>query len=580
MLVVDRCEFDSGYLHRAHGSGHERNANTRAHQVENCEGVVRLINNSGCESGAVAQADAVVVESGRNAAIDKNERLVLNAFHSYCTNELRGSSDGEALSQNLPHRQLRMFHGQTHKADVEPPGDEGFDLAESRHVPNLNFNSRTALAEFEQSARHQTVDSRDADAQAQLAQFTATGSPRRLKCNIDVADDPATVLVEHGASRSKSDSAAIADQQRPANLLLKIPDSLAQRGLGDMKARSCAGEVQLLSQNGKRGEFTGFELHRQKLSQAFEHFIGRITTGAFYWMKQTGGVTSMAVSAYIGIVAAFCTTVAFVPQIVKLRRQGGEDLSYPMLGLYLTGVLLWLVYGSLIHALAVIWANALAALLVAISILLKANPPVKQLNPGTRRLRIAVDMDEVIADSFRKHLGCYNDLVGGRLNEGMVRDHGLEALIPINRRDEFAAIPHCDGFFSDLEVIKGSQEALLELSRHHDIYITSAAMEVPSSFDAKFKWLQTNFPFIPPSRIVFCGDKNIINADVLVDDRSRHFKGFRGKGILFTAPHNIAETAHLRADNWNDVLQILLGAESKPASREPLSRMLSMNPAG
>ncbi len=46
----------------------------------------------------------------------------------------------------------------------------------------------------------------------------------------------------------------------------------------------------------------------------------------------------MSVTGYIGIVAAFCTTVAFVPQIVKLRKQGGKDLSYSMLFLYLTGV--------------------------------------------------------------------------------------------------------------------------------------------------------------------------------------------------------------------------------------------------
>ena len=55
-------------------------------------------------------------------------------------------------------------------------------------------------------------------------------------------------------------------------------------------------------------------------------------------------------------------------------------------------------------------------------------------------------------------------------------------------------------------------------------------MEVPSSFDGKYEWLQKNFPFIPTSRIVFCGDKNIINADVLVDDRSRHFKRFPRHG--------------------------------------------------
>ena len=293
-----------------------------------------------------------------------------------------------------------------------------------------------------------------------------------------------------------------------------------------------------------------------------------------------GEVTRMAVSAYLGIVAAFCTTVAFVPQIVKLRKQGGKDLSYPMLLLYLIGVLLWLVYGLEIHAVAVIWANALAALLVAISIILKANFPAKKLGPESRRLRIAVDMDEVIADSFSKHLSRYNDRVGGNLTKDMVCGQGLDALIPIEHRDEFDAIPHGDGFFADLEVIAGSQQALEKLTRHHEVFITSAAMEVPASFEAKFKWLQRHFPFIPPSRIVFCGDKHILNADVLVDDRSRHFTGFEGTGILFTAPHNVAEPAAFRADNWKDVLQILEGGRPQAAGRKQISRTLSMNPAG
>ena len=303
----------------------------------------------------------------------------------------------------------------------------------------------------------------------------------------------------------------------------------------------------------------------------------------------------MSLTAYIGTVAAFCTTVAFVPQIVKLRKQGGEDLSYQMLFLYLTGVLLWLVYGIRVHAVAVIWANALAGLMVLISIVLKANPPAKQLNlrsrdlgsgnpasrnAGSRRLRIAVDMDEVIADSFSKHLSLYNQLVGANLTKEIVSKKGLGAVIPHDRRDQFAAIPHGEGFFNDLEVIEGSREALLELSRHHDIFIASAAMEVPTSFDAKYKWLQKHFSFIPTSRIVFCGDKNIVDADILVDDRSRHFADFRGTGILFTAPHNAGESAELRADNWNDVLRILQGERSEAAGEELLARTLSMNPAG
>ena len=82
-------------------------------------------------------------------------------------------------------------------------------------------------------------------------------------------------------------------------------------------------------------------------------------------------------------------------------------------------------------------------------------------------------------------------------------------------------------------MIEGSREALLELSRHHDVYIASAAMEVPSSFAGKYEWLQRHFPFIPTSQIVFCGDKNIVNADVLVDDRSRHLKNFEAREFCY-----------------------------------------------
>ena len=288
----------------------------------------------------------------------------------------------------------------------------------------------------------------------------------------------------------------------------------------------------------------------------------------------------MSVTGVVGTLAAFCTTVAFVPQIVKLRRQGGRGLSYAMLLLYLTGVLLWLAYGIRIHAVAMMWANGVAAVLVLISIVLKANPPAPRVDSGTRRLRIAVDMDEVIADSFSRHLSQYNQRAGANLTPEMISQRGLAELLPGEHCDDFNAIPHVPGFFSDLEVIAGSQEALLELSRHHDIYITSAAMEVPSSFADKFQWMEKNFPFIPPSRMVFCGDKNIVNADVLIDDRSRHFKGFRGTGILFTAPHNARETADLRADNWNDVLRILQAGQPEAGGAEQRSRTLSMNPAG
>ncbi len=74
----------------------------------------------------------------------------------------------------------------------------------------------------------------------------------------------------------------------------------------------------------------------------------------------------------VGTVGGFCTTFAFVPQVVKIWKQGGRDLSYAMLALYLIGASLWLIYGLLLNSMPIIVTNAATALLVAIATALKA----------------------------------------------------------------------------------------------------------------------------------------------------------------------------------------------------------------
>jgi 5'(3')-deoxyribonucleotidase len=103
-----------------------------------------------------------------------------------------------------------------------------------------------------------------------------------------------------------------------------------------------------------------------------------------------------------------------------------------------------------------------------------------------------------------------------------------------------------------------SQEVIQALMQRYDVYITTAAMEYPTSFTDKFEWLRDHFPFIPWTNIVFCGDKSIIAADYLLDDTVRHFKQFRGEGIIFTAPHNINEQGYRRVHNWLEVRELFL----------------------
>jgi MtN3 and saliva related transmembrane protein len=74
----------------------------------------------------------------------------------------------------------------------------------------------------------------------------------------------------------------------------------------------------------------------------------------------------------VGTVAGFCTTFAFVPQLIKIWKQGGRDLSYGTLALYLIGAILWFIYGVLLRAQAVVVTNFATAIVIALATAMKA----------------------------------------------------------------------------------------------------------------------------------------------------------------------------------------------------------------
>jgi 5'(3')-deoxyribonucleotidase/uncharacterized protein with PQ loop repeat len=255
-------------------------------------------------------------------------------------------------------------------------------------------------------------------------------------------------------------------------------------------------------------------------------------------------------SALIGTIAALCTTLAFVPQLLRVRRHGGRDLSLTMLTVYVTGMSLWLVYGIINDAGAVIVANVASIGLVSLVAVAKVS--ADRRSAGARRPRIAIDMDEVMADALGEHVRRYCTAFGVSLSIDELHGRHLEDYVPPEHRDAVEAMLDA-AFFADLAVLPECREVVAELAERYDIFIVTAAMDVPCSFDAKYQWLRRHFPSIPPSNIVFCGDKGIVDADYLIDDRARHFARFTGQPLLFAAPHNAHETRYPRVSSWSDV---------------------------
>jgi 5'(3')-deoxyribonucleotidase len=188
---------------------------------------------------------------------------------------------------------------------------------------------------------------------------------------------------------------------------------------------------------------------------------------------------------------------------------------------------------------------------------------------------IAVDMDEVIADALGEHLTRYNhefsDILPAPLTTADLQGRWLWDAVPSAHLPALERYMLSDDFFRVLPVFPHAQRVLERLQSRYDIYIATAAMEVPSSFTPKYHWLAEHFPFIPTSHIVFCGNKSILRADFLIDDNPRQLRLFQGtsqevkpdgsplrEGILFSSPANVNVTGFRRVADWLAVEALFL----------------------
>lgn len=74
----------------------------------------------------------------------------------------------------------------------------------------------------------------------------------------------------------------------------------------------------------------------------------------------------------LGSLAGTLTTVSFVPQVWKLwKSRSAEDISFGMFSIFAAGVVLWLIYGIMIHAVPIILANSVSLVLVMAIIVMK-----------------------------------------------------------------------------------------------------------------------------------------------------------------------------------------------------------------
>ena len=167
---------------------------------------------------------------------------------------------------------------------------------------------------------------------------------------------------------------------------------------------------------------------------------------------------------------------------------------------------------------------------------------------------ILVDMDGVLADIYPSYLKTLREDYQRYLTLDDCMGVGERVLLP-----DIENMLNKNHVFRHLPVMPGSIEGLRYLNEKYQVVIVSSATEFPNCLNDKQAWLQENFPFIHWEQMIFCGIKNRIMGDIMIDDHPKNLLRFPGQRIIFTQPHNCYEQheSYHRVQHWHDIMKLL-----------------------
>ena len=168
--------------------------------------------------------------------------------------------------------------------------------------------------------------------------------------------------------------------------------------------------------------------------------------------------------------------------------------------------------------------------------------------------RILVDMDGVIADVYSRFFELHEEETGQKKKP--------EDIIGLKEGEAFPELSrwaNTSGFFRTIPVMPDSQRVLKALNEAFDIIVVSMATEFPASLTDKQLWLIDHFPFISWRQVVFCGNKSLIPAEIMIDDHFKNLDNFHCETIIFTQLHNVNMTynRHKLVSSWQEIEKIL-----------------------
>ncbi len=185
--------------------------------------------------------------------------------------------------------------------------------------------------------------------------------------------------------------------------------------------------------------------------------------------------------------------------------------------------------------------------------------------------RILVDIDDTLINN-KWHLAI-NSFLGTNYKREEIKHYSIDKYVTDNNeRLRFFKTFSGDNFYDGCTVIKDAKRVLKKLNEVYDVYICSACvmnigkgLAYANAYNAKFQILQKHFPFISPEKFIFTNNKNIISADVIIDDSLFNLHGNVPTKIMFggfmnedVSDSELKKLNITKVYSWKEIEKILL----------------------
>lgn len=184
----------------------------------------------------------------------------------------------------------------------------------------------------------------------------------------------------------------------------------------------------------------------------------------------------------------------------------------------------------------------------------------KYLKSRNNRVRVILDSDDVITSCLRGVVKAYNEKNGTSFKPANCNVWDLTTVFQCSVSDLFEVFK-TPGFFENLEPKKGAIGAIRELikSTRYDLYIVSATTNYEQEYEEKLNWLRKWLPEFNLKRFIACEDKEIIRADVIIDDKVENLDKCAPfmQCILMDSPTNKDCDKYIRLDRMKNLPALL-----------------------